>query len=182
MFHVSNIGMAPLVSSAMGLPNISVEVGEEDNEIDALSGAIESLDVDAIVTGAIASDYQAFRINMICESLGVKVFSPLWHKDEEMLLREMSHAGFHIVVVGVFAEGIGPDWLGRELDSKAIDELVQLSRAEGIHVSGEGGEIETIAIDGPNFGKALEIVSSQIAWKKDSGILRIHAMKLSDKR
>lgn len=182
MFHVPNISMASVVSSAMGLPNITIELGEGEDELKALSEAIRSQDIDAVVTGAIASDYQAFRINMVCEPLDIKVLSPLWHKNEESFLREMCDAGFRTVVVGAFAEGIESNWLGRFLDLDAIDHLVRISQMKGIYVSGEGGEIETLTIDGPNFEKALEIVSSQLHWERDSGFLQIHALRLLEKR
>lgn len=181
MFHVPNVRFAPLISSVMGLPNISVEMRKSDDELESLKALISSLDIDAIVTGAIASDYQASRINDVCERLGLKVFSPFWHKNEEMLLRDMLNAGFRVLIIGAFAENISVDWLGRELDSLAIDELLNLSRESGIHIGGEGGEIETIVFDGPNFKKALEITSSSIFWKKNSGFLRINALRLFEK-
>lgn len=177
MFHVPNIEMAAAVSSAMRLPNRTFNAfGAE--ELDVLKEVVRSADVDALITGAIASDYQTSRINGICDELDVRVFSPLWHKNEEKLLREIRSAGFRIVVIGVFANGLERDWLGRELTPEAIDELISISREKGIHVSGEGGELETMTLDGPNFSRTIEIVSSEELWKRDSGILKIHAVRL----
>jgi ABC transporter with metal-binding/Fe-S-binding domain ATP-binding protein len=181
MFHVPNARFASTISSAMGIPNLTAEVPSEQDELQILSRAIESMAVDAVITGAIASDYQMFRINFVCEELGVKVFSPLWHKDQEMLLREIVGAGFDVRMVGVAADGLDERWLGRRIDPKAIDDLVALQRKRRINVSGEGGEFETITLDGPNFSKRLEIASCSSDWYARSGVLRINALRQLEK-
>ena len=63
MFHVPNARFASTVSSAMGISNLTVEVMPEQDELLSLSQAIKSMGVDAVITGAIASDYPMFRIN-----------------------------------------------------------------------------------------------------------------------
>jgi diphthine-ammonia ligase len=181
MFHVPNARFASAISSAMGIPNLTVEVPSERDELQVLSQAIKSMRVDAVITGAIASDYQMFRINFVCEELGVRVFSPLWHKDQEMLFREIVGAGFDVRMVGVAADGLDESWLGRKIDSKAIDDLVALQRKRRINVSGEGGEFETITLDGPNFLKTLEIASCSTDWHARSGVLRINALRQLEK-
>ncbi|MDH4123749.1 MAG: diphthine--ammonia ligase [Thermoplasmata archaeon] len=182
MFHVPNANLAGTVSSAMGIPNRSVSLRQGENELDALSNALMDLGTEAIITGALASDYQAFRINMVCEPLGIRVFSPLWHKNQKRLLREMVEAGFRLVMVGVSAEGLDYTWLGREIDSKAMDDLSRISEKTGIQYAGEGGEFETIVLDGPNFNRSLEIVSAKSRWGRSSGTLKINAMRLHNKQ
>jgi ABC transporter with metal-binding/Fe-S-binding domain ATP-binding protein len=181
MFHVPNARFASTISSAMGVPNVTAEVPSEQDELRVLSQAIGSSGVDAVITGAIASDYQMFRINFVCEELGVKVFSPLWHKDQEMLLREIVGAGFDVRMVGVAADGLDESWLGRMIDSRTIDDLVALRRKRRINVSGEGGEFETIVLDGPDFRRRLEMASSSVNWAGSSGTLGIHALSAVDK-
>jgi ABC transporter with metal-binding/Fe-S-binding domain ATP-binding protein len=181
MFHVPNARLASTISSAMGIPNLTAEVPAEQDELQILSRAIKSMEVDAVVTGAIASDYQMFRINFVCEELGVRVFSPLWHKNQEMLFREIVGAGFDVRMVGVAADGLDERWLGRMVDSKAIDDLVALQKKRRINVSGEGGEFETIVLDGPDFRRTLEIASSSVSWIGSSGTLGIRALSAVDK-
>ncbi len=181
MFHVPNTRFASMISSAMGIQNLTAEVSSEQDELKILSQAIKSMGVEAVLTGAIASDYQMFRINFVCEELGVRVFSPLWHKDQEMLLREIVGAGFDVRMVGVAADGLDERWLGRMIDSKAIDDLVALQRKKRINVSGEGGEFETMVLDGPNFCKKLGISSAYADWTGRSGTLNVHAIRAVDK-
>jgi len=181
MFHVPNAGLAPAVSGAMGLPNLAIEMPEGADELEALGEGIEALGADAVITGAIASDYQMFRINLVCEPLGVRVFSPLWHKGQAPLLREMVGAGFEVVMVGVAADGLDEGWLGRRITPEAIEELASLSEKRRINISGEGGEFETMVLDGPNFKKRIEIVSSTPNWSRSSGTLGINALRLTEK-
>jgi diphthine-ammonia ligase len=182
MFHVPNAGLASVVSGAMGLPNKTVEMSEGEDELESLGKAIGSLGVDAIITGAIASDYQMFRINLVCQPLGVKVFSPLWHKNQASLIREMVGAGFEIIMVGVSADGLDETWLGRRITNEAIDDLEKISARRRINISGEGGEFETMVLDGPNFVNRLEIVASSAKWKGSAGSLRIDALRSIAKR
>ncbi|MCI0481928.1 MAG: ATP-binding protein, partial [Candidatus Dadabacteria bacterium] len=87
--------------------------------------------------------------------------------------RDAVRAGFEIMVVGVFAEGLGENWLGRIIDDAAIRELELLAAEKGVNVCGEGGEYETLVIDGPNFSKPLRILEKETAWDGARGVLRI---------
>ena len=98
-----------------------------------------------------------------------------------MLLREIVGAGFDVRMVGVAADGLDERWIGRRIDPKAIDDLVVLQRKRRINVSGEGGEFETITLDGPNFIKRLEIASFSTDWRARSGVLRINALRRLEK-
>lgn len=181
MFHVPNASWAATISSAMGLPNRTVFLSGDEDELGALSELIGSLGVDVVITGAIASDYQSSRINQICEPMNVRVFSPLWHKCEERLLGEMIDAGFTFVMIGASADGIEERWLGREFNREMVDDLRELSRKRHIHLSGEGGEFETVVLDGPNFRKAIRLISTGKSWQRDSGFMNIRAIRLLEK-
>jgi uncharacterized protein (TIGR00290 family) len=110
--------------------------------------------------------------------LGIKSFSPLWHKDPELLLRDQVKAGFHIIIVGVFAEGFDAIWLGRTIDEKTIDSLVCLQKKHGINIAGEGGEYETLVLSGPLFSKRLVIDESETQWNRDSGVFQVKTAHL----
>ena len=111
------------------------------------------------------------RIEKICYNLGIKSFTPLWHKDQELLLREQVNAGFKVIVVGVFAQGFNKSWLGRIIDEQYIDEIVKLHKKHGINTAGEGGELETLVIDGPIYKKKLILDEVSKEWKRDNGFL-----------
>lgn len=183
MFHYPNIELTKLMSEALGIIQI-IETSKkgEEAELQALKSALDKLkDVDGVVTGAIASDYQGSRINRICQQLGLKTLSPLWRKDGEMLLRDMMNAGFEIIIVGVYAEGFDQSWLGRKLTPETLQELLHLCEKYRVNPSGEGGEFETLVLDGPNFKKRLTIDGTSTRWEKDSGAFIVEKAHLEDK-
>lgn len=182
MFHVPNIGLAEILAQAMGIEHISFSTkGEEEKELEDLRDALEGHGVSGILTGAIASDYQSTRIDRLCHELGMPSFSMLWRWNQRHVLEDMAAAGFRTIIVGVYAEGLGEEWLGRELDEKALGELDEIAERYSINISGEGGEFETLVLDGPNFLKSLEIVDSVKHWKGTRGELVINEASLADR-
>ncbi len=182
MFHRPNIEWTGLQAEAMSLPISRTDsAGRKEEELKDVADLMRAEDVDGFVSGAIASDYQWARLQMVCHDLGRPLFSPLWRKDEIRIMQEMLHAGMRFMVVGVFADGLGEKWLGRTVDKAALDELMSLRRRHGISVAGEGGELETFVYDGPCFKKRIEVRSSEKKWNRDSGTLKITDAVLVDK-
>jgi len=183
IFHTPNLDVVPLISESMGIPLVSApSTGTEEGDMEALAVALEGLDVEGVVTGALWSDYQWDRINMVCGDLGLKVLSPLWRKDQDMLLDEMISAGISAVIVGCYAEGLGRSWLGRPIDAAAAEDLRALRSRYGISVMGEGGEYESLTLDSPMHSRPLVITESEVVWKKDSGTLHVRASRLGSRR
>ena len=179
MFHVPNLHLTPLLAEAIGLPLVMerAEPGEE-GELEALARAIRRSGADAIVVGAIASDYQHSRVNRVGHDLGVRVFAPLWRRDPRGLLRDYLDAGMDIRFVAVAAEGLTAEWLGRPLDAAAAENLVRLHREHGVHPCGEGGEFETLVVDAPWFQKSLDIRKAAPHWSGSSGVWRVEEVRL----
>ncbi len=179
MFHYPNVDLTQLQAEAMGLPHVVKKVGTgEQAELDALRDVLKGLKVDAVVSGAVESEYQKQRIDFICDELGIKSFAPLWRKRPISLLHEMLDAGLEIIVTAVSAEGLGRDWLGRKLDAKAIDELAELQKTKGVHPIFEGGEGETLVTFAPFFRKRLVIEKAEKKWSGSSGMLHIKKASL----
>ena len=174
MFHSINIHLTDLLAKSIGVPLVKrVTAAEKEAELEDLAQALQDLEIDGVVSGAIASEYQRTRIEKVCDNLGLKSFSPLWHKNQELLLRDQVKAGFHIIIVGVFAEGFDETWLGRTIDEETIDALVSLQKKHGINIAGEGGEYETLVLSGPMFSKRLVIDESGKEWNRDSGVFQV---------
>ena len=134
---------------------------------------LSEIEIDGVISGALASEYQRTRIEKVCYDLNIKSFTPIWHKNQELILRNLINAGFKIIVVGVFAQGFDETWLGRSIDESCIDELVKIQKKYGINIAGEGGEFETLVLDGPIFKKKLVLDEVSKEWKRDSGILKV---------
>jgi ABC transporter with metal-binding/Fe-S-binding domain ATP-binding protein len=172
VFHTPNLHLVPEMARLMGKQLHQVRSdGSEEGDLGALRRVLEGLDVDGAVTGAIASDYQWDRINGVCEAIGLRSFSPLWRKDQATLMRDMVEAGVRSVLVKVSAEGLGADWLGRELEERTIKQLLALSKEKGINPSGEGGEYETLVLDSPLHRRRMRVVERERTMTRDGGRL-----------
>jgi ABC transporter with metal-binding/Fe-S-binding domain ATP-binding protein len=182
VFHTPNLHLLPTMAEAMrkGMVTVSSD-GTEEGDLEALARVLSLIRVDGVVTGAIASDYQWDRINWVCERLGLRVFSPLWRKGQEALMRDIIASGTRAVVVAVMAEGLGPRWLGRALDEEALDELLELRRTKGVNPSGEGGEYESLVTDSPLHSKRMELLDVERDVARDHGRLIVRKVELRDK-
>jgi ABC transporter with metal-binding/Fe-S-binding domain ATP-binding protein len=182
LFHVPNLSLTGLLAQAMGRPIVTEAAGPgEAGELKALRRIFRRIDVDGVVVGAIASDYQHDRLNRIGEELGLRIFAPLWRRDPRQLVRDYLAAGFEIAFSSVSAEGLDASWLGRRWDARTIDDLMLLERQRGVHPCGEGGEYETLVLDAPLFHQRLEVLRSESEWTGTAGVWRVLEARLVPK-
>ena len=182
MFHTVNIDLTEILSKALQIPIIIKEThGQKEKELIDLKNILQNLDIDGVISGAIASEYQRTRIEKICHELKIKSFTPLWHKNQTLLLKEQINAGFKIKIVGAFAHGFDETWLGKTINQTTIKELEKLKEKYSINTAGEGGEYETLVIDGPIYKKHLILEKPKITWKRDNGFIEYEKVKLEEK-
>jgi len=182
MFHYPNIHLVDLFAEAVDIPLVKAETsGVKEREVEDLKRLLETLDVEGVVSGAIASDYQKSRIDEICKELGLKCIAPLWHANPLDILREILALKFTAIITGVYAYGFSEEWLGRKIDENAIKALLELNKNYGVSLVGEGGEYETLVLDAPFFKKRLRILESEKFWKGQNGYLSIKKVQLEQK-
>ena len=182
MFHFPNIHLIDHISRALEIPLVKAETsGIKEKELDDLKNLLGSLDVDGVVSGAILSAYQKERIERICNDLGLESVTPLWHEDPMNIMRELIDLKFKVIIVGVYAYGFDKSWLGKEINTKTLEKLVDLHEQYQISLVGEGGEYESLVLDSPIFRKRIEIVQAEATYENLSGILVIKEAKLADK-
>lgn len=182
MFHYPNIRLVDLFAEAVEIPLVKAEtLAVKEREVEDLKRLIEGLDVDAIVSGAIASTYQKSRIEKICEQLRLKCIAPLWHENPLNILKEILDLKFEVIITGVYAYGFSEEWLGRKIDEASIKALIELNKQYGVSLVGEGGEYETLVLDAPFFKKRIKIVEAEKIWKNQSGYFLITKAKLENK-
>jgi len=180
MFHTPAIELVPDQAKLLGIPLLSVETdGKEESELRDLEKALlrgrEEHKIEGVVTGALYSNYQRERVEMVADRLGLKIFSPLWHIDQENEMREILKAGFKFIFTAVAAEGLDGSWIGRQIENADVDHLVELNERYEINIAGEGGEFESLVIAGPNFKGELVIRDFEIidegmgAWRMEVG-------------
>lgn len=165
MFQTAGTELAELQAEAMDLPIIIQDTaGEKEAELqdleEALKKAKQHYQIDGIVSGALFSTYQRDRIEAICEKLGLKVFTPLWHKEQEQQMLELQNNGFTFILTAIAAEGLDKSWLNKIITGGDIQKLLSLKTK--ISVAGEGGEFESLVLDCPLFKKKIVINSTEI--------------------
>jgi predicted ATP pyrophosphatase (TIGR00289 family) len=185
MYHVPNIRMTNFCAKAMDIPLIEVTTeGEKEKELDDLENILtrlKSKGIEAIYSGAIESVYQRSRIDAICEKLELKSIAPLWHQDPLEYMNQIIDLGFEVIITSVAAYGLDKKWLGKTINKETIEELVKLHDKYRIHLAFEGGEAETLVLDGPIFNKRIIIDDSTINWHLDNGLYQINKAHLEDK-
>jgi ABC transporter with metal-binding/Fe-S-binding domain ATP-binding protein len=187
MFHTSNIELIKtLHTKALGVPIVFKKTkGVKEEELKdlkaALQLAIKKYKIEGVVIGAVASEYQRYRVETVCADLGLRCIAPLWHLDPEVYISEFIKEGFKAIFSSVSVEGMGEAWLGRVLDAEALADLKKLNAKFGVHIGGEGGEFETFVLDGPIFKKKIEIQDAEKIWKEDRGVYLIKKAKLTKK-
>ncbi len=169
MYHVPAIELTRLAAGSIGIPLIEVVTPPEPElELIPLKDTLKKLNLDGIVSGALASEYQRRRLDQICQDIGVKSFAPLWHKGQREYAHEMVEEGFEIMITGCYAEGLDESWLGRILDDNALMALDRLHKKYRISVAGEGGEYESFVTYGPHMSRRVH-VEYEKQWGRDSG-------------
>ena len=178
IFHTPNLNIVPTLAEAMGKEVIlGSSTGEEDSDMEGLRRALEGLDIDGVVTGAVWSDYQWDRMNLVCGDLGLKVISPMWRKDQDMLMEQIIDSGIRAVIVGCYAEGFDESWLGRPINHDTLKDLKALRSKYGISIMGEGGEYESMTLYIPGFSHGFEIAEAEKEWKRNDGTLRVKSLR-----
>ncbi|MBD3304623.1 diphthine--ammonia ligase [Candidatus Woesearchaeota archaeon] len=183
MFHVPAFEHIEKQAEALGIPLILAETkGEKEKELKDLQKAIEDAKekykIEGIVTGAVASTYQASRIQKICSALELWQFNPLWQIKQMELLKDLIKDNFEVIITGIAAYPLDESWLGRKLDEKMLKELEKLEKEYKINVAGEGGEFETLVVDSPIHNKKIQLAETEKEYSDHHGTLIIKKMEL----
>ena len=179
MFHTPSIKKTEAQAKVMGIPLLTFTTkGEKEKELVDLENAIKEAKkkykIKGIVTGALHSNYQAERLQKICDKLKLKCINPLWHKDEVEYLKELIKDKFEIIITGVAAYPLDETWLGRKIDNSFITDVKELKEKYKIHAAGEGGEFETYVLNCPLFKKPLKVTDKTISGEGHQWRLEIN--------
>ena len=152
-------------------------------------------EVNAVSTGAILSTYQRTRVESVALRLGLTPLSYLWQYPllppytQSSLLHDMTAVGQKAVIIKTASGGLDEDFLGLDVASQAT--IARLAKTMGRYgdagdgaILGEGGEFETLALDGPRplWKKSIRIHNGP-PGKLDGGqtVLKINESALQEK-
>jgi diphthine-ammonia ligase len=187
LFHFPNVNITPLVARAIRLPHLGSPVKGTDLqcELEAIERLIcqakAQYHLDGIVHGGISSSFQETNFSNCCSKYGLHVVSPLWGKPAIKFMRELISNGFKTLITSVSAMGLDRYWLGKIIDSKELEQLIQLSDRNHFSLNFEGGEAETLVLDSPIHHEIVDVVESEIQWDGQRGIFKINSARLKPK-
>lgn len=162
MFHSANLDAVRAIAGAAGMEYVEIpSSGEKEAELADLEDGLAALPIEGIVTGAVGSTYQRDRLAAIAGRLGIELAAPLWGMDPEALIREVS-ARLDAIIVVTAADGLDESFLGQRFDEALIDRLKRIAAARKIHLAGEGGEYESLALDAPFYRHPVTYATSEI--------------------
>ncbi|KAG6361973.1 hypothetical protein INS49_010202 [Diaporthe citri] len=180
-----------------------------DDEVESMLQLLERVkaahpEANAVSAGAILSTYQRTRVESVATRLGLTPLAYLWKYptlppppaaaavgsvDEAQLLYDMGSAGLDARIIKVASGALNENFLWENVGSaKGTMRLkVAASRfgGEGA-VLGEGGEFETLVVDGPSrlFKKRIEVGEEDrvvVPEGGDTAWLKIRDPKVVDK-
>jgi diphthine-ammonia ligase len=139
-------------------------------------------EANAVSTGAILSTYQRTRVESVALRLGLTPLSFLWQYPflppylQSSLLSDMHAVGQHSNIIKVASGGLDESFLGVNVaDPKTVSRMKRAlgrfsENGDGALV-GEGGEFETLVVDGPSllWKRRLEIQGEGEVVRQEGG-------------
>jgi uncharacterized protein (TIGR00290 family) len=187
MFQTVGHTVIPLYEQALGIPLYrqpivggAVHTGtsyscSQDDETESLVPLLQRVmsahpEANALSTGAILSTYQRTRVESVAGRLGLIPLAFLWQypvlppRTQTALLQDMQAVGLEARIVKVASGGLDESFLWEDVGSgTVVRRLERAMRRFGSDgdgaVLGEGGEFETLVVDGPRdlFKGRIEI-------------------------
>ncbi|TRY52046.1 Diphthamide synthase [Cryptosporidium tyzzeri] len=160
--------LVPLISKCMEVPLIRKSISgkainQEMNYITTQGDEVEDLfellknvkerfpDIQGVSCGAVMSNYQRNRLEEVCHRLKLQSFCFMWMLPEHALLNSIIESGLRSMIVKVASFGLNGSFLGRMISDCVDDfENIQNKICRDFHCCGEGGEYESLTVDGPN--------------------------------
>ncbi|EUC40798.1 hypothetical protein COCMIDRAFT_30308 [Bipolaris oryzae ATCC 44560] len=142
----------------------------------------------AISTGAILSTYQRTRVESVALRLGLTPLAYLWQYpllppyEQSALLRDMRAVGQQAIIIKTASGGLDASFLGLDVAGGPVA-VARLSKAMGMFgeevgagaILGEGGEFETLAVDGPGplWKKKIRVEGEAVVLEGGQTVLKV---------
>ncbi|WGI16779.1 diphthine--ammonia ligase [Methanonatronarchaeum sp. AMET-Sl] len=188
MYHYQKPEITELQAKALEKPLKWIETKAiKEKEIDDLKKGLKKLkkeiNFEAVITGAIESNYQKTRIEKVCNQLDLKPITPLWQTNQKQLLKYITKNDFEVIITKVSAGGLTKKHLNKKINQQLIKELTEIQKKWRINLAGEGGEYETLVLDAPNYKQKIQLLETEKKFnqKQQKGQLEIKKAKLIPK-
>ncbi len=114
--------------------------------------------VEAGVFGDIDQEDHRAWMGKVSKKAGLEAIHPLWNMGWEEVIEKFISLGFKAVVIAVDSNKLGPEYLGRELNSLLLVEL----KKKNVDPAGENGEYHTFVKGGPIFQEEIHCEPGEV--------------------
>ena len=151
--HSENIVALKLLAKSMGKNMIIVDCHKKE----ALTEALKSLNIDALVAGDIDVEDHVIAFDAVCKNANLQLLEPIYGRDTSELFDEIFSLGFKALITGVNLEYLSEKWLGYVISEETGADF--LSKIGDIDPLGENGEFHTLVLECPLFSKTFKVAS-----------------------
>lgn len=184
MSHGIDSKLISAQSQAIDIPIVQREVtwNTYEREFKIAVGELKQKGVKGVVFGDIQDipGHEGWA-DRVCSKLDIKPVKPLWNRDPKQILSDFIDQGFEAIVIGVKADLLGEEWLGRKVDRNLVSDLLKLKNESDIHLCGELGEYHTFVTNGPLFKRRIKIIDSNKLSKNGHRLLDISKYEITEK-
>lgn len=183
----------PLISRKLTGKSVMKEAAYTKTEGDEIEDLYELIleakcrfpDIEAVVSGAVLSEYQRARVEHICARLSLASIAPIWRMDQRELLLEMIEEGYEAVLIKISSMGLYKENLGQSI-RELFPYLEEINKKYQVNMAGEGGEYESLVLDAPIMKMRLVLERTEVITDSKNeyspyGHLIIHELSLVDK-
>ncbi|KAM0341760.1 hypothetical protein ACHAPU_009893 [Fusarium lateritium] len=149
----------------------SQDQGQDSDETESMLPLLQAIiarhpEANAVCAGAILSTYQRTRVESIALRLGLVPLAYLWQypilpppsaatSADTQLLIDMANAELEARIIKVASAGLDEDYLWERVSSETGSDRIKsalrkFGSTQGAPALGEGGEFETLVLDGPS--------------------------------
>ncbi|MED3573263.1 diphthine--ammonia ligase [Cytobacillus praedii] len=161
--HGEKMELVRLQAKALDIPLEFVSCTFEDytsSFTDALKNYKLQYQLDGIAFGDLYLEGHREWGEQLAKDTSLEPIYPLWGRKEDALplLKTFVQSGYKATVIRVREDVLESTWLGRQLDSAFIDDIIKRDCCP----MGESGEYHTFVSDGPLFKARIELEHPEI--------------------
>ena len=179
-FIAHPISFMKLQSEALQIPHLTCEITRpyKENYIKAFKNLKEKYFIDTLITGDIDEIEGHSNLAKECaEETNLDIFFPLWKKDRKEIMNKFFEYNFQWIFSLVKQPHFTNEWVGRNFNETAYNDLLALENKNGIDICGEKGEYHSLVLDSILFSKKISI--DEYSKKEKDSMFYINVEKTS---
>jgi diphthine-ammonia ligase len=183
-FHGIKEELIDMQAECLGVKLLQYHVGLKNSSYEKkfcmMLKKLKNLGMEYFICGDIYLEEHPNWIKKQCDKFGLNLYEPLWKKPTLDIVKEFINLGFRAKVVSVDAKVLPKELVGKDLDENFVKEI----QGYKCCICGENGEYHTFVYDGPIFKRRIQILKTEIVFKKtfwEAWFLDIKEVKVEKK-